>query len=139
MNKRTLTHVAAAASLTAGLAVAMTGPALAQGGGGGTSSGTCSVVSTSWQLKAQPQDAMTELEAEVHTGVPGQVWNWTLKSNGKVAATGTSTTTGDDNASFKVMRLVGKSPLASSAARNKVTFNAFLPANGETCQGSLTF
>jgi len=134
MSKSSLTRIAAAATLTAGFALAATVPAQASHGGGGgvQRSGQCSAGSQ-WKLKAKSDDGAIEVEAEVDTNVSGQTFNWRLADNGKVQAKGQSTTQGASS-SFSVERRI-----AHQSGAAKIGFKATNPANGETCKGRLTF
>lgn len=131
MNKTDLTRLAAAVSLTAGLAVAMTAPAQASGGGGVENQGQCSAGSD-WKVKAKHEDSGLEVEGEVDSNVVGQVWKWKFLDNGTVAAKGKSTTQAPSG-SFDVNRRI-----AEQAGADKITFKAHNPATGETCKGSVT-
>lgn len=91
MNKMNLPRLAAAASITAGLAVAMTAPAQPSGGGGVENTGQCSAGSD-WKVKAKHDNGLLEVEGEVDSNVVGQGWNWRFLDNGTLAAKGTSTT-----------------------------------------------
>lgn len=131
MNTMNITRLAAAVSLTAGLAVAMTAPAQASGGGGVENRGRCSGGSD-WKVKAKHEDGRLEVEGEVDSNVVGQVWKWKFLDNGTLAAKGTSTTTAPSG-SFEANRRI-----PNQAGADKITFKANNPATGETCKGSVT-
>lgn len=131
MNKMNLARLAAAASLTAGLAVAMTAPAHASGGGGVENTGQCSGGSD-WKVKAKHDNGLLEVEGEVDSNVVGQGWNWRFLDNSTLAAKGTSTTQAPSG-SFEARRRI-----ADLAGSDRITFKATNPATGETCKGSVT-
>src|SRR6476620_4389453 len=93
MNIKSVTRVAGAITITAGLAFAMTVPAQASHGGGDgvERTGQCSQGSD-WKLKAKTDDGRIEVEAEVDSNQVGQVWKWRITDNGTLAARGKSTT-----------------------------------------------
>lgn len=88
--------------------------------------GSCSGA-TDWKIKAGPDDGRMEVEAEIDSNRSGQTWRWTLRHNGRVAATGASTTHGRSG-SFEVERRTGNSPGADS-----YRFRAVNRASGEVC------
>ena len=121
--------------MAAGLASGLIGPASAQGGGAISNGGGCSVVSSSWSLQADGVNGRIDVQAEVLTGVPKQVWRWRLSDNGRLAAKGTATTMGDNGGSnVKIERF-----LEDAAGPDVLRFRARVPASGETCEGGLTF
>ena len=65
-------------------------------------SGPCSG-STVWKIKASPDNGRIEVDAEIDSNRNGQTWNWTLRHNGAVAATGSSVTRAPSG-SFEVVR-----------------------------------
>jgi hypothetical protein len=122
MNK---TLIATTALLTvAGVGVVV--PAQASGRDDVRRSGSCSGT-TDWKIKAKPDDGRIEVEAEIDSNRTGQSWRWTLRHDGRVAASGRATTHGPSG-SFEVHRRTGNSP-GTDAFR----FTARNPASGETC------
>ena len=135
MNSTTISRLAAAITLTAGLGVAAAVPAQASHGDKGRevqNSGQCSM-GASWKLKAKADDGQLEVEAEVDTNQAGQTFNWQFVDNGNVAAQGSSTTAGASG-SFSVERRI-----ANLAGKDKIVFTANNPDNGETCKGKVRF
>lgn len=131
MNKQSISRMAGAAAMTAGLAFAVVVPAQASGGGGVERSGSCSAGST-WTLKAKFDNGAIEVEAEVDSNVVGQVWKWRINDNGMLAAKGTATTTAPSG-SFSINRHV-----PDQAGSDKFVLKASNAATGETCKGSVT-
>jgi hypothetical protein len=112
--------------------LAGTAPAAAKDGDGRVIvRGDCSR-RADWKLKAKPDDGRMEVEFEVDSNRNRQVWTWTLRSNGRVFASGKRTTRAPSG-SFSVERrtsdLSGTQRI-SATARNSRT--------GETCRASLT-
>src|SRR6478752_8841792 len=108
MNKR-IARTAAVISLTAGVALGATVPAMASHGGGGKErTGSCSQGSQ-WKVKAKRDDGQLEAEIEIDTNVSGQVWNWKLTDNGKLAMSGTNPS-GGASGSFSVSRRIANLP-----------------------------
>ncbi len=129
----TLPRLAAALTLAAGIGITAAIPAQASGGGQVVEDrGSCSGHSD-WKLKAKADDGRLEVEAEVESNVNGQVWDWKIKDNGMLAATGSSTTTAPSG-SFEVNRRI-----ANRAGTDKITFKATNPDTGETCRGTVRF
>jgi hypothetical protein len=89
-------------------------------------SGACSG-STHWKIKAGPDDGRMEVEAEIDSNRSGQTWRWTLRHNGKVAATGRSVTHGRSG-SFEVERRT-----ADARGTDSYRFRAVNRASGEIC------
>lgn len=116
-----------AASLLGGTQVA----AHAQGGGAVENSGPCSASST-WKLKAKPDDGQIEVEFEVDSNVVGQTWQFRLKDNGVVFAQGTRVTQAPSG-SFEVRRFT-----ADQAGTDTIVGQARNPSTGETCRGTVT-
>lgn len=132
MNKR-FARTAALLSITAGLALGASVPAMASHGGGGKqNTGSCSQGST-WKLKAKADDGRLEVEAEIDTNVSGQVWNWTVTDNGNVAMSGTNTT-GGASGSFSVSQRITNLP-----GKDKLVLKATTADTGESCKGKLAF
>ena len=94
--------------------------------------GVCSG-STTWKLKAGPEDGRIEVEGEVDSNVDGQVWKWRLRHNGDRVARGKRTTQ-PPSGSFEVRRV-----LVDLAGTDRVVFRATHPSTGETCRGLLRF
>jgi hypothetical protein len=133
MNTKSVTRVAGAFTITAGLALAMTVPAQASHGGGDgvQQSGKCSQGST-WKLKAKTDDGRIEVEAEIDSNKVGQVWSWRIADNGTLAAKGQSTTRGPSG-SFSVERKV-----PNQTGPDTFVLAAKTGSTGETCKGSVT-
>src|SRR6187401_1983184 len=73
----------AAFPLLAAALVTVGAPAQASGGGGAVqAAGTCSGGTTTWTLKAKPDDGQLEVEFEVDSNVADQVWNVKMTDNG---------------------------------------------------------
>ena len=105
--------------------------AFAKGGGGVSNSGKCSASST-WKLKAKPDNGKIEVEFEVDSNVNGQSWNVLIKDNGTQVFKGTRVTQ-PPSGSFEVRKRI-----ANQAGTDKITANAKNPATGETCAGSVS-
>ena len=106
--------------------------AFASGGGGGViKTGHCSASST-WKLKAKPDNGRIEVEFEVDTNVVGQSWNVVMKDNGTRFFKGTKVTQAPSG-SFTVRRLI-----TNMAGTDKITGNAKNPTTGESCAGALS-
>jgi hypothetical protein len=101
------------------------------GGGGITKTGSCSDSST-WKLKAKPDNGQLEVEFEVDSNVVGQKWNVTLKDNGVKFFSGTATTKAPSG-SFEV-----KKNTSDKAGTDTIRGAATNPSTGETCNGSLS-
>jgi uncharacterized membrane protein len=122
--------VAVAAVALVGSAAAT--PAFGSGGGDDVrASGHCSASST-WKLKAKPDDGRLEVEAEVDSNRVGQTWTWRILHNGGVTARGTATTKAPSG-SFSVQRRV-----VNAAGADHIGWRSHNGATGETCSGSLT-
>jgi hypothetical protein len=92
-------------------------------------SGSCSGTST-WKLKAKPDNGRLETEFEVDQNRTGVVWHVTIRRNGRTGFSG-SRTTSAPSGSLSVARRLGNSP-----GSDKIT--ALARRAGETCSGSLT-
>jgi hypothetical protein len=135
MNTKSITRIAAAATLAAGVAVGAAVPASASHGGGDRevrNSGHCSQ-GAQWKLKAKADDGRLEVEAEVDTNVNGQTFGWRLLDNGTLQAKGSSTTQAPSG-SFSVHRRI-----PNQAGTDAIKFKATNAANGETCVATVKF
>lgn len=94
--------------------------------------GSCSG-STDWKMKAKADDGRIEVESEIDSNRPGQVWHWTLRHDGNVAADGRSTTRGRSG-SFEVERKTG-----NGAGADAFRFRAVNRASGEVCVARVRF
>ena len=88
--------------------------------------GSCSG-STTWKIKAGPDDGRMEVEAEIDSNRSGQNWRWVLRHDGSLVDRDTSTTRGPSG-SFDVERRT-----ANSAGADSFTFRAVNRASGEVC------
>ena len=94
--------------------------------------GSCSG-STDWKMKAKADDGRIEVESEIDSNRNGQVWRWTLRHDGRVAADGRSTTRGRSG-SFEVERKT-----RNSAGTDAFRFRAVNRASGEVCVARVRF
>ncbi len=94
--------------------------------------GHCSGSST-WKVKASPEDGRIEFDGEVDSNVNGQLWRWRMVHNGSRAARGTATTKAPSG-SFERRRL-----LVDVAGTDNLVFRAKHPASGEVCRGKVRF
>jgi len=124
---------------TAALIVAITLPFLgavpAHAGDGDsevTRHGSCSG-STDWKIKAKSDDGRIEVESGIDSNRSGQVWHWTLRQNGGIAADGRSTTRGRSG-SFEVER-----ETRNAAGTDAFRFRAVNRASGEVCVARVRF
>ncbi|GAA3815481.1 hypothetical protein [Nocardioides panacisoli] len=137
--KKLTSRLAACALLAAAAPFATAGAAFAShgaddgtgddsgGGRGGAdvrNHGSCSGT-TSWKIKAKPDDGRIEVEAEIDSNASGQQWDWVLKHNGSTSAHGTATTHGASG-SFSVERRT-----VNAAGADALRFRA--THAGETC------
>ncbi len=130
-SRRTL-RLAGAGALTFALVATGTAAATAQGGAKGVSkSGACSASST-WKLKAKPDNAKVSIEFQVDSNVVGQTWAVSIKDNGTSVFAGTAKTVGPSG-SFSVNKLT-----ANRAGADSVVATAKNAATGETCRGAVT-
>jgi hypothetical protein len=119
------------AVLSLALPLGLVAPASASGGGGDVrTSGGCSG-SAHWKLKAKPDDGRIEVEAQVDSNAVGQRWDWTLKHNGSVSASGSKSTAGVSG-SFEVRRR-----MANLAGTDHFVFRA--THRGQVCRGTIAF
>jgi hypothetical protein len=128
MIRKSFAAVGVAVTLAAALATAA--PASAKGAVV-TKSGKCSATST-WKLKAKPNNGKIEVEYEVDSNKVGQTWAWRLADNGVRVASGKATTVAPSG-SFTVKRMI-----ANKAGADKIVGKASLAATGETCSGTVT-
>lgn len=89
-------------------------------------SGSCAG-STNWKIKAGPDDGRMEVEAEIDSNRNRQIWDWSLRHNGRYADSGTSTTRGPSG-SFEVERRTANAP-----GKDTFKFRAVNRASGEVC------
>jgi hypothetical protein len=94
--------------------------------------GSCSG-SADWKLKASPENGRIEVEGEVDSNRNGQSWNWRIKHNGSLSASG-SRTTKAPSGSFTVRRVV-----VNLKGADNIVFKARHPNSGQVCRGALTF
>jgi hypothetical protein len=130
---KTRTAFAALTLSAMALPLAAMAPATASHGVGADvrSSGGCQGVAT-WKLKAKPDNGKIQVEAEVDSNHAGQVWGWTLKHNGNLAAKGASTTHGRSG-SFTVNRRT-----SNKAGTDTFVFRAVRRATGDVCRGTVS-
>ena len=122
--------LALATAATLALGLATTAPAHA-GDDDTQRSGSCSG-STSWKIKAGPDDGRMEVEAEIDSNRSGQTWRWRLKRDGSLVDRGTATTHGPSG-SFDVERRTRNGP-----GRDTFVFRATHRATGEVCVARVT-
>jgi hypothetical protein len=94
--------------------------------------GSCSGASD-WKLKASPENGHIEVEGQVDSNKNGQSWNWRVKHNGSLSASGSKTTKAPSG-SFTVRRV-----LVNLKGADDIVFKARNPKSGEVCRGALTF
>lgn len=131
---KTRTAIAAITLSTLALPLAAMAPATASHGKSGTavrSNGGCGGAAL-WKLKAKPDNGRIQIEAEVDSNHSGQVWVWTIKDNGSLAAKGSSTTRGASG-SFTVNRRT-----SNKAGTDKIVFRAERRATGAVCRGTVS-
>jgi hypothetical protein len=131
MRKTTL--IGTLAAIAAAMAIIPTAFAGGTKGGdpGVIKRGKCSASST-WKLKAKPDDARIETEFEVDQNVVGRRWRVTILRNGSVVFTGVRRTLAPSG-SFEVRRI-----LASSAGSDRIVARARALSGGERCRAALT-
>ncbi|WP_426566110.1 hypothetical protein ACPPVT_05995 [Angustibacter sp. McL0619] len=118
---------AGVAALLIATVVPVVGAATAQASDGDVvRRGSCTG-STDWKIKAKPDDGRIEVEAEIDSNRVGQSWNWVLRHNGSVAASGRSVTRAPSG-SFEVER---RTP--NAAGTDSFTFRAVNSVGGEVC------
>lgn len=139
LNRRSTSRVAIAAAglLLAGSVASATPAAHASGDDDRViRTGACSGPGAArWKLKVKTDDGRLEVEGEVDSNRTGQVWAWTVKRDGSVAARGSSRTAGRSG-SFSVERTI-----ADGAGKDTVVFTAVRQAGGarEVCSGRIVF
>ena|SRR5690349_23682550 len=122
------------AGLVAATILAVTPAAFAgtaKHGNGVQKQGKCTASST-WKLKAKPDDGRLEVEFEVDSNVNGQTWNVSLRDNGMVFFKGTRVTQAPSG-SFTVNRRT-----ANQAGTDKIIGRATNQSTGEVCRGVLS-
>jgi hypothetical protein len=130
--QRRLAALAAFPLVTAAM-VTMGAPAQASGGGGVEATGSCAGAgSTTWDLKAKHDDGQIEVEFEIDSNIPGQVWRVKITDNGDQVFKGKRTTAGASG-SFTVQRRV-----PDQAGSDKFVGKATNPVTGEKCVGKVT-
>jgi hypothetical protein len=132
MNRKRLAS-AAALPLFAALLVT-TGPSALASGGGPVheNNGSCSG-STDWKMKAKADDGRIEVELEIDSNVPGQVWAVKITDNGTKVFKGNRTTAGASG-SFSVELKV-----PNQAGTDKFIGKATNAATGETCTAKVNW
>ena len=93
--------------------------------------GTCTGNSTS-KIKLGVRDEGIEVEFEVDQNVVGALWNWTLRDNGVLVASGQARTTAPSG-SFEVNRTIRNRP-----GSDRVVARAFNQRTGERCIATAT-
>ncbi len=86
-----------------------------------------------WKLKASPEDAGIEVEAEIDSNKVGQTWRWRLRHNGSLSAKGRATTVAPSG-SFEVRRTV-----VNAKGDDVLVFRAENAGSGEVCRGRVVF
>lgn len=87
---------------------------------------------TDWKVKVKPDDGRLEVEGEIDSNKNGQSWNWRIKHNGTVSASGTATTKAPSG-SFSIERR-----MTNLAGTDTFVFRAKNPATGEICKGTVS-
>ena len=118
------------ASLSVGFVGATTTSASADDDDRVIVTGSCSA-GADWKVKVKTDDGRLEVEGEVDSNVAGQRWRWTLRHNGSVSDSGTSTTTARSG-SFEVERRI-----VDLAGTDRVVFRAV--HDGQTCRGVVNY
>jgi hypothetical protein len=121
-----------AVALASAILLTTGAPALAKGGDGVRSAGSCQGVAT-WTLKAKADDGRIEVEGEIDSNHSGQSWHWSLTHNGAAAGSGNRTTAGRSG-SFEVSRTTG-----NRAGTDSYVFNARRPGTQQICRGTIRF
>ena len=130
---KTRTALAALTISTLALPLAAVAPATASHAdrGGVRAHGGCDGPAV-WKLKAKHDNGRIQVEAEVDSNHAGQVWHWTIKHDGNIAAKGSKTTHGRSG-SFTVARR-----LSNKAGKDHITFRAVRRATGAVCSGKVS-
>jgi hypothetical protein len=124
---------AAAVLSVSALLLTMAAPSFASGGGDAVRrNGSCSG-STDWKIKAKADDGRIEVEAEIDSNKVGQTWNWKLKQNGSLVASGSSKTKAPSG-SFSVQRKP-----ADKAGTDHFVLRAVQPSSGEVCRATVSW
>jgi DUF4097 and DUF4098 domain-containing protein YvlB len=121
------------AGLVAATILAVTPAAFAgsaKHGNGVQKQGKCTASST-WKLKAKPDNGRLEVEFEVDQNVNGDTWNVRLKDNGMVFFKGTRVTQ-PPSGSFEV-----KARTDNQAGTDQITARATNQSTGEVCRAAL--
>jgi len=121
------------AGLVAATIVAVTPAAFAstaKHGNGVEKSGMCSASST-WDLKAKPDNSKLEVEFEVDQNVSGDTWSVRLKDNGMTFFKGTRVTQ-DPSGSFTVNKRTD-----NQEGTDQIVARAENQSTGEVCRASL--
>lgn len=130
-SRRTARVVAGSAAAALALVTVGAAAASAKGGDDVRRSGQCSMSST-WKLKAKPDNSALQVEFEVDQNRVGQTWQVVLTDNGTRFFAGNATTTAPSG-SFSVERRT-----ADLAGTDRIVAKATNPATGETCRGAVT-
>jgi hypothetical protein len=93
--------------------------------------GNCTGASD-WKVKAKPDNGRLEVEGEVDSNRVGQTWNWRIRHNGTISASGTAKTVAPSG-SFSVERR-----MTNLSGADTFVFRATNPATGEVCKGTVT-
>jgi hypothetical protein len=125
------TAVAVVLPLAIAASIATTTPAFAKNGEV-RKSGVCAGSSTTWKLKAAPDNGRLEVQFEVDSNRVGQTWNWQMYDNNVQVAAGSSKTVAPSG-SFEVRRII-----ANKAGPDNIRARATNPATGVVCQGALS-
>jgi len=132
---KTTRRIAATSSIVLAFGAVTVLPAAAAHGGGGHEverRGNCAG-STDWKLKAKSDDGRIEVEAEIDSGVSGQVWVWRILHNGGVSAKGRATTK-PPSGSYEVRRL-----LIDASGVDRIGIRSTNTVTLESCAGNLRF
>ena len=123
-----MTTAALTIGLTAPLLVAAA-PAFASGGGGVSSSGTCTN-GGHFNLKAKHDDGKIEMGYQVDSNRAGQVWAVRITDNGAVVVSRHATTSGSSG-SFTIRKVIANQP-----GPDKI--HAHATFKNHTCGGTVT-
>ncbi|HEY9828900.1 MAG TPA: hypothetical protein V6D19_26070 [Stenomitos sp.] len=132
-NKRFLRGTSLVLSGLSSIALLATVPTLSQAKDGDViTTGTCSVSST-WKLKASPENGKIEIEFEVDQGKVGQTWSNVIRRNGVIVFRGNRITQGASG-SYTIRKVISNAP-----GDDSITARAKNLSTGEVCNGSLVF